>query len=147
MAKMNGAFKYQYDAAPESALIPKDHAAHTATFNGTPIVLDVLSGFWTNGELADMAFAVAVNVEAIDATTGDETYTLELEFGPVGFGTSSKTHKAIVKGPGQYAFLVDFDTVVALQANTAAMRIAATLAGTTPSITMHAWIAGRILDA
>jgi hypothetical protein len=148
MAKMNTKFRYMYDAAPASALLPKDHAAKTASFNGSAIVLDTVGGYWNAADpiLADTTFAIAVNVENVDRTTGDETYTLEVEFGPVGFASSVKTHKLVVTKPGQYVILVDAETVKAMKSDVAAMRIAATLDGTTPSITAHAWIAGRIIN-
>ncbi|ARK07409.1 hypothetical protein LAV_00009 [Sphingobium phage Lacusarx] len=147
MAKMNSKFKYMYDAAPASALIVKDHVAKTASFNGPALVLDKVLGYWNDADpiLADSTVAIAINVEAADTTTGDETYELELEAGPVGFATSVKTHKVTVTGPGQYVVLVDFDTLKAMKADVAAIRIAATLAGTTPSLTAHAWIAGAII--
>ncbi len=145
MAKMNSPFKYMYDAAPEAAVVVKDHATHTATFNAPAVLLDKLSGHWTSGELADQTFAVVVNVESLDFTTTDETYVLELEFGPVGFGSSVKPFKLNVVAPGQYAFLIDFDTIKAIKADVAAFRLVATLAGTTPIIALHSWIAGAII--
>jgi hypothetical protein len=94
MGKFNSAFKYMYDAAPESALVAKDHAAHTVTFNSTSIVLPKVQGWWNNPQYpADNVFAVAVNVEALDHTTGDETYTIELEIGDAGYAHSQKTQK------------------------------------------------------
>jgi hypothetical protein len=149
MAKMNSKFKYMYDAAPASALARKDHSARTGSFNGDALVLDKLDGYWTEkakgGILADTTFAVAINVENIDTTNGDESYKLELEFGPVGFASGVKPYSVIVKAPGQYVMLVDADTVKALKADVGAMRLVGTLGGTTPSITLHAWIAGAIL--
>lgn len=145
MAKMNSKFKYMYDAAPASELIAKDGVAKTASFNGTVKVLDVVDGHWNTNELADQTFAVVVNVLALDATTGDETYTLELEFGDADFAPAQKTHKLVVSKPGQYVFLVEADTVRAAVPTADRFRIAATLAGTTPSITLHAFIGGQIL--
>lgn len=143
--KMNSRFKYMFDAAPSVALVAKDGVAKTASFNGAPLTLDTLQGYWTDGELADQTFAVVVNVTALDRTTGDETYTLELEFGPAGFAGAEKTHKLVVTATGQYVFLVDLDTVKAVQADVAQVRLVGTLAGTTPSVTLHAFIAGAII--
>lgn len=147
MAKMNSKFKYMFDAAPSVALVAAGTAAQTATFNGTTIALDKLDGYWnTEGELADQTFAVAINVTDVDTVTGDETYTLELQFGDdAAFTNSVKTHSAVVTGPGQYVFLVDIDTVTALLDDASHMRLAGTLAGTTPSITLVSWIAGGII--
>jgi hypothetical protein len=149
MSKLGTKFRYMYDAAPAAELIAKDGAAHTATFNGPTKVLDVVGGYWNNAhELADQAFAVAVNVAALDATTGDETYTVELEFGDAGYAHSVKTHKIVVTKPGQYVFLVDVPTAKkALGVNALnEFRAVVTLAGTTPSITLNAWMAGQIID-
>lgn len=146
MAKLKGKLKYMYDAAPASELIAKDGVAKTATFNGTAIVLDELEGYWnTLGELADDVFAIPVNVTALDTGNADETYTIELEFGPVGFATSIKTGKLTVSATGQYVILVDADTLRKQKANGAAIRLAVTIAGTTPSITLHAWLAGHVI--
>jgi hypothetical protein len=144
MSKMKSKFKYMYDAAPASELIAKDGVAKTASFDGTAKVLDVLEGYWTAGELADDVFAVAINVTAVDLAA-DETYVLELEAGPVGFATSVVVGKVTIAGTGQYVILVDADTVKAQKADAAAIRLAGTIGGTTPSITLHAWIAGRIV--
>lgn len=72
----------------------------------------------------------------------NETYTLELETGPVGFGTSIKTGKLTVTETGQYAFLVDLDTIRKMKSNAASIRLVGTLAGVAPSLTAHSWIAG-----
>lgn len=145
MAKMNSKFKYMFDAAPASTLIAKDGVAKTASFNSTVKVLDVVDGHWNTNELADQTFAIAVNVTALDRTSNDETYVLELEFGDADFSPAQKTHRIAVSAPGQYVFLVDADTVRAAVAAADRFRIAATLAGTTPSITLHAWMAGAII--
>jgi hypothetical protein len=108
-----------------------------------------VGGYWnTLGELADQAFAVAVNVTALDATTGDETYTIELEFGDAGYAHSQKLHKLVVPAPGQYVILVDIPTAKkVLGANKLnEFRAVVTVAGTTPSITLNAWMAGQIID-
>lgn len=147
MSKLGSKFRYMYDAAPTAELIAKDGAVHAASFNGPSHVLDTVGGYWNNAhELADLAFAVAVNVTSLDRTTGDETYTIELEFGNAGYAASVKTHKIAVTKPGQYVFLVDIPTAQAIVANLNEFRVVATLAGTTPSITLNAWMAGEIID-
>jgi hypothetical protein len=147
MSKLGTKFRYMYDAAPAAALLANDGVAIAATANGPSHVLDKVEGYWnTNNELADQAFAVAVNVEALDHTTGDETYTIELEFGNAGYAASIKPAKLVVTQPGQYVFLVDIPTVQAQLADVNEFRVALTLAGTTPSITAKAWLAGEIID-
>ena len=147
MAKMNSKFKYMYDADASVSLIAKDHAAKTATFNGTALALDKVLGYWntSSNELADSTFAIAINVEETDEGTGDETYVIELEAGPSGFATSIKTGKVTVNGPGQYVIPVDIDTLKAQKSDIAAIRLAVTIGGTTPSIKLHAWNAGAII--
>lgn len=150
MAKFNSKFKYMYDAAAPSALIVKDGVAHTASFNGNTIIMPAVQGWWNQPQYpADYAFAVAVNVDALDFTTGDETYTVELEWGTKtgDFTNSIKTHKAVLKATGQIAFLVDMDTVLALKPDAFSVRLAMTLAGTTPIATLYGWLAGQIIDA
>jgi hypothetical protein len=146
MSKLNSRFRYMYDAAPAAALLPKDGVAKTASFDGPTITLDKLNGFWNVPSIAaDTVFPVAINVTALDKTTGDETYTLELEFGTAGFAQTVRTHVLAVKATGQLVALVDIDTVTALLgARPAVLRLKGTLAGTTPSITAHAFLAGNI---
>lgn len=74
----------------------------------------------------------------------NETYSLELEFGPVGFATSIKTGKLTISQTGQYAIFVDMDTITKMKSTTAAVRLVGTLAGVSPSITAHSWIAAVI---
>lgn len=149
MAKMNSKFRYMYDAAPTIALITKDGVAKTATFNGVTHTLDKLEGWWnTAGEIADTVFAIAINVDALDHTTGDETYTIALQVGDDGFTHSVTTQSIAVAAPGQYVLLVDMPTIVALLGayKPTSLRLVATLAGTTPSFTGYAWMAGEIID-
>lgn len=147
MAKMNSKFKYMFDAAPSITLEAKTAAARTADGNTAAIALDKLDGYWnTEGELADQTFAVVVNVLSLDQTTGDEEYALNLVFGDdAAFTNSVVTHTLTVAAPGQYALLVDIDTVVAMLEGTSHMRLALDVTGTTPVIDFHAWIAGAII--
>lgn len=146
MAKMNSKFKYMFDAAPSITLESKAAPARTADGNTAEIVLDQLDGHWNVlNELADQTFAVVVNVTALDQTTGDETYALNLVFGNAAFAASRVTHTLTVTKPGQYVFLVDIDTVRAMLASADRFRIALDVAGTTPSIDFHAWLGGAII--
>lgn len=141
MSIMKSKFKYMYDAAPSITLRAKSSAAVIADANSDVIVLDTLQGYWTNNELADQTFAVIVNVEAVDHVTGDETYKLDLQFGPIGFASNAVIGTlAAIPGTGQYIILVDADTARAVKADGAAIRLALDVNGTTPSITYYAWI-------
>lgn len=76
MAKMNSAFKYMYDAAPSIALLPKDGAVRTATFNGPEKALDQVEGYWNTNELADKTFAVVVHVTELNTSKLSHVLTL-----------------------------------------------------------------------
>lgn len=149
MAKMNSKFKYMYDAAPSIALAANGGVALTADTNLTAYALDQLNGYWnTEGELADQTFAVVINVEDLDLTTGDETYVFSLQFGDaVGFGGGTViTHRLVATAAGQQlAALVDIDTVKAMLDDATHMRLQLDVSGTTPSITFKAFIAGAII--
>lgn len=145
MTKMNSNFKYMLDAAPSITFRDGAAAALTADGNTNAITLDELAGHWTSGELADSTFAVVVNVAELDEITGDETYVLSLEAGPVGFATATKVGTLTVTETGQHVFLVDLDTVKKSKADAAALRIAVDVSGTTPSIKFTAFIAGAII--
>lgn len=149
MAKMNSKFKYMYDAAPSIKLAPNDGVNVTADTNFTAYALDQLDGYWnTQNELADQTFAVVINVEDLDRTTGDETYVFSLQFGDaVGFGGATAiTHRLEAKAAGtQLAALVDIDTVRAMLAGATHMRLQLDVTGTTPIINFKAYIAGAII--
>lgn len=146
MAKLKSNFKYMLDAAP--AITFRNAAAGALTADGSTaaIVLDTLDGYWnTNNELADSTFAVVINVNAADTTTGDEAYVLNLVAGPVGFATSTVVGTVTVTGTGQYVILVDADTVRKSAPTAAALRIDADVAGTTPVLDFVAFIGGAII--
>lgn len=145
MAKLKSNFKYMLDAAP--AITFRDAAAAALTADGTTaaITLDQVGGYWNTNELADSTFAVVINVSALDETTGDETYTINLEAGPVGFATSTVVGTVKVTETGQHVILVDVDTVRKSKADAAALRLAVDVSGTTPSIDFVAFIAGAII--
>lgn len=76
---------------------------------------------------------------------GNETYAFAVQVGPVGFASNAVLGTLNISRPGQYVFLVDLDTAIAMKSDTAAIRLVGTLAGVAPSITLYSWIAGRIL--
>ncbi|USM11593.1 minor capsid [Citromicrobium phage vB_CbaS-RXM] len=142
MANMNTSHRYVYDAAPATLFRARTAAALTANGNSNTVNLDKLDGYWnTDGELADETLAVIVNVTALDTADGDETYSLALQ--PLDGAGAALTGVSLgtlpIKGIGQYVLLVDAATVKQC-GDLSALRIAATVAGTTPSITFHAWM-------
>lgn len=145
MSKMNDKTKYLFDAAPAATLVAKG-AAKTASADGAAFALDQVEGYWNDGELADNTIAVVVHVTALDTTTGDEAYEIDLEFGDdAAFTNATLTHTLAVSKAGQYVILVDVATVTRLLDGASHMRVNLTAAGTTPSITFHAWLGGAIL--
>lgn len=145
MAKMNSKFKYMFDAAPSVSLLGQSDAAHTASFVGTTLTLDKLDGYWNQPipPLADQTFAIVINVTAVDHTTGDETYKLDLVASSNGFTAKTVVGTiGAIPATGQYVILIDADTMAQVVAGVTAIRIEGTLAGTTPSIAAFAWMTG-----
>ncbi len=146
MAKMNSKTKYMLDAAPSITFRAPGLTTLTADTASDAITLDALDGYWnTAGELADTTFAIVIHVTSLDFTTGDETYDISLEAGPVGFASSIKPQVIRVPAVGQYVMLVDIDTIKKLKATTEALRLALDVSGTTPIIAYNAYIAGAII--
>lgn len=145
MAKLKSNFKYMLDAAPAITFRDAAAAAFTADGNTAAITLDEVGGYWNTNELADSTFAVVINVSALDETTGDETYKINLEAGPVGFASSVVVGTVTVTETGQHVILVDVDTIRKSKADAAALRLAVDVAGTTPSIDFVAFIGGAII--
>lgn len=75
-------------------------------------------------------------------TGNNETYKLDVQGGPVGFGSNTVLHTISVTAPGQYVLPIDVDTAKALKDDLAALRLVGTLAGVSPSLTAFSWIAG-----
>lgn len=75
--KMHSRYRYMFDAAPAASLRAKDAAAVTADTAGAELTLDVLTGYWTSGELADKTLAVVTNVTAGGAKS-NQTATITL---------------------------------------------------------------------
>lgn len=145
MAKMNTSHRYIFDAAPATLFRGRDAVAITASAESDEVTLDEVLGYWTDAnELADETLAIVINVEAADATTGDETYTLVATCGADGAGGNDLNAIEVgtveVEGPGQYVLLVDVPTVKLQYAAANTIGISATLAGTTPSLTYAAFM-------
>lgn len=87
-------------------------------------------------------FRVVFNVTALDETTGDETYVLSVETDSVAAFTDAPVEVArvTVTENGVYPVALDSKLIAKLDPNAEAIRVKATLAGTTPSITYGAFI-------
>ena len=85
-----------------------------------------------------------VYVTAIDATTGDESYVLSVEVAATVGGSYtvvSQLPNIRAAGTGIYKIALDGALAAKLLSTAAFVRINATLAGTTPSITYGAYLA------
>lgn len=111
----------------------------TALASTNTVVVTDLTG--ATGQITEAETTIAVTAFA----GNNETYAFEVQVGPVGFGSNAVLGTLNITRPGQYVFLVDLDTAVAMKSDTAAIRLVGTLAGVAPSITLYSWIAGRIL--
>lgn len=88
------------------------------------------------------AFAVAINVEALDVADADETYSFSV-VGQDAAGSNDVT--LLTTGPitstGEHLIYVDADTAVKMAgASVEKLALTATLGGTTPSLTYSAWL-------
>lgn len=133
--KMHSRYRYMFDAATAASLRAKAAAAVTADTAGSELTLDVLTGYWTSGELADKSLAVVANVTSLDTAT-DETYVLNVVTNNgVTVGTAKVTKL------GQYVILLDMDTVELSDPTAVSISLDVDVGGTTPSIDFFAWIA------
>lgn len=149
MAKMNTSHRYIYDAAPATNFRSRSAAALTATADTTEVVFDKMEGQWNKAnEIADDTLAVVINVTAIDKATGDETYTFALKAtdGAGAVKASVGLGSLVISKVGQYVLLVDTATAKLIDNTVGGLKLTATLAGTTPSITFHSWMS-QIVDA
>lgn len=85
-------------------------------------------------------------VTAMDKTTGDETYTLTVETDSVAAFSDSPVEvgRVVVTGTGVWEVPLSGMAVEQRDADAAAIRVKATLAGTTPSITYGAYLAPAV---
>jgi hypothetical protein len=143
MARMNTKVRYLYDAGALTLLRARTDPAITATADSLEVAMTKSVGEWaTPAEPAVETFAVVINVTAFDKTTGDETYVITVKAtngaGAVLAGLSLGT--VTVSKIGQYAVLVDVPTALLQDATFDGIKLTATLSGTTPILTYHAWL-------
>lgn len=107
-------------------------SAETSTVAETGIALEVLKAG---------TFKVVFVVTALDKTTGDETYTLSVETdAATSFGSPATVGSVTVTATGTFEVLLSADGIAKLDSTAAAIRVKATLAGTSPSITYGAFV-------
>lgn len=136
-----------YDAEA-SATLRSSTSAITSTTTDTAISLNELdTAFWHDGnEIPYGLMEISIAVTALDLTTGDETYTIEVLVDDT--SDMSNTPRTVatlaVRAVGFYKVFVDSKNIPLLDSDTSGadkwMAIKATLAGTTPSLTYNAWL-------
>ena len=107
-------------------------AAITTTTAGTAggIDLDV-----------SMDFKVALNVTVLDTADADETYVISAEVDTAsGFASAVQVGTLTVTAVGSYEIPLSSKWVTNLEAAADFIRVVATLAGTTPSLTYGAFL-------
>lgn len=142
--------KRGFDVAAEVLLRDIADGTETATATETAVSLSQLkSAFWHNNEIPHGTFTVSIHVTLTDATTGDETYVLDLlvddvlalNDAPVSVGQITLDRN---KGAAYYEINVDSKTLENLDSDNSGVDkfigIRATLGGTTPIIQYGAWI-------
>lgn len=142
--------KRGFDVAAEVLLRDIADGTELVTAIETSVSLSQLkSAFWHNNEIPHGTFTVSIHVTATDATTGNETYVLDvlvddvaaMNDSPVSIGSITLDR---TKGPAYYEINVDSKTIENLDLDNDGVdkfiAIRATLGGTTPIITYGAWI-------
>lgn len=123
-----------FDAALE--LRDVGDGAETSTASETGIAFDVL-------HMGNPV--VMVHVTAIDDTTDDETYVLDVEVSDLVAGTYTSIAEVTLDNgmtvPASFPIPIHSQLAALLDADAAFIRITATLGGTTPSITYGAYVA------
>lgn len=91
-------------------------------------------------------FKCVIYVSALDTTTGDETYLLTVETDSVAAfsGTPVEVGRVTVLAAGVYEIPLSGREIEQRDPDAAAIRVKATLAGTTPSITYGAYLAPAV---
>jgi len=127
---------HQFDAL--TVLRDIDDGAETATADETGILFPVrFSGL----------FEVVINITAIDAASGNETYVLVVDvdslaaFSDAPVEVARKTVDKATAMPAEVRIPLASDDIARLDSNAAAIRVGLEAGGTTPSITYGAWIA------
>ena len=88
-----------------------------------------------------MDFKVALNVTALDTADADETYVISVEVDTAsGFASAVEVGSLTVTAVGQFEIPLSSKWVTDLEAAADFIRVVATLAGTTPSLTYGAFL-------
>lgn len=142
MPSTNFRVKHIRDEDPKVQLRAPTDAAITASAATAALSLDALvDAYWDNGALAHAGIGVQVVVTDADFADADETYTISVEVANDEVFTSPQVVAQLSISAAQDARLVLLDADELQQAYGAThIRLNAALAGTTPSLTYHAWM-------
>ena len=122
----------------DAALMLRDGAA--AAITSTSAETAIALGVRTVEE-----FYVVINVSALDHTTGDETYTITVETdSAVAFPSATTVASLTVTATGTYELPLTGPFIAQTDPTAAAIRVKATLGGTTPILKYGAWIAADV---
>lgn len=144
---MHSRFQYMYDAAPSVALRARGAAPLAADGADAPLALDTLTGYWTDGELADKTLAVVINVDAL-TVDADLDYVVNVQVAADEAFTAPVTVASLSQVPatGQYVLLLDMDTVSKVAPGALFIRTATDITdgagAAVASIDFYAWLSG-----
>lgn len=128
------AVRFPIDA--ENILRAESAGAITAAEASGSKPLGALSAYWNEGELASpLQLAVVLFVTALDLTTADETYRVDVEVASTEtFADAEVVVSSEIKKVGQHVVAFTREQILDALATAAHVRVKITPAGTTPSI-------------
>ena len=86
-------------------------------------------------------FKAIITATKVDRTTGDESYVIAIETdSATAFPSAVTVGSVSITTAGTYEILFSGDGVAALDATAAAVRVKATLGGTTPILNYHCFL-------
>ena len=147
---LNSLNQHMLDTAAAVTLKALGGVDITTTTAETGVSLNVNgTAYWSQGKVPDQTFAVNIQVNSFDTTTGDETYVFaiqvdsELAFGdaPEAIWSSGDIAATDFTAPNNIVANIDADTITRIKSDATHIRIIATLGGTTPILNYAAWIA------
>ncbi len=140
--------RHGVDAEPSVVLRALAGGNITASAAETAKALPILNtAFWHNNDVAFENEAIVIHVTALDKTTGDETYEIQVQVDtdqPFAGSNFVIVGRLAVTTTGVFVINLDGPTIKTLLLGGAFIRVAAVLAGTTPILNYEAWVAPSI---
>lgn len=126
-------------------LQPEGSSAVTSDGASTNYIsLDKLSAYWNSaGDIAaHQQFDIAVYVSAIDFSSTDETYDMQVQCDSASnFPSASVVERLSILATGWYHFGITREMLKKVESDPAYLRLYVDVDGTTPSITYVAYVA------